>query len=1063
MHTVTIDYELIRKENRKSYGTEVSKYGKTLLADLYSEVDHFVFELLQNTEDAYGRRQDEDEIKGLVEFKIDGSLFECRHFGKPFDEADIRGVCGIASSTKGDSDIGKFGIGFKSVFSVTDRPQIHSGDASFEIVDYVFPYPVDPAVLRTDETLIRLPLSDSVGSPDSLLESLQGHGAASLLFLRHIDTIVWIDTEGTETRIQRVSDELEGGVSRVSLVETVGSQDPEQSEWLLFSREVTTERGDRAGSCQLAFRLEGESGGERVERLPLSPISVVFPTAVESQLGFLIQAPFRTTPSRDNLRSGDPWNESCFQELSELMVESLEWFKANGMLRSESFEALPIDPEDIEKAPLTSPMHDALVEACRTRHVIPIDGGGYGTAESLRLGRSADLRNLLDPLQLAVLTDSDSPVQWVSGDITQDRFPRVRTFMVELLEIQEFTPETAFRAMNRDFLEAQPDEWLRSLYEFLANVPSLKPDAKRKAILRIASGEMVAPFTGELSNAVLPSEAPSSENTVKPKSCDSDKSLAFLESLGLETRQLVDDAIDLLRSEYSEPSEPGDHDGYAEDLKLFVAAAGTDSRNKLEQLHAALGDAYWVRVRDSGSVSSELRQPDECYGPKENLIAIFGHVPGVGVVDWEVPGLVGKEIEALLRASGVAMRLRVKEDFSRFNQDGFREELRATSEQPETTGYTDDIDDFQIVGLEEWFSSLEQLDMDSRSASAGALWKELVKLAGDRGSVFRGIYRWTNYGKYSAGFDSLFVERLRSTEWVPDGDGELRRPDEVEFESTDFAPDPFLQEVIRFKPSGLDDLAEQAGVEPEALALIKRLNISAEQLWELFGDGEEPSADTESADDEEVSGQVEEEGEGEVGEGPVTTDPPGTKTGPTQPGGSGQAGQPTDGGSGTGDTPKPSDSPPGGTGQQPSGQQPGGRKFISYVTADQEEPSDPDRLTHSKRLALEEKAIEFILEVEPEWERTPINNEGFDLEVPDGKGTAKGRYCEVKAMKTSLSERPVTLSRRQFEVAIEEGDSYWIYIVENADSRAPRLVKIQDPAGKANHFTFDQGWREVSE
>jgi hypothetical protein len=99
-----------------------------------------------------------------------------------------------------------------------------------------------------------------------------------------------------------------------------------------------------------------------------------------------------------------------------------------------------------------------------------------------------------------------------------------------------------------------------------------------------------------------------------------------------------------------------DHSSYAEDLELFVEAARTDSRNKLEQLHAALGDAYWVRVRDSGSVSNELRQPDDCYGPKEDLVEVFGHVAGVGVVDWEFPSLVGKEIEALLRASGVAMR-----------------------------------------------------------------------------------------------------------------------------------------------------------------------------------------------------------------------------------------------------------------------------------------------------------------------------------------------------------------------------------------------------------------------
>lgn len=45
---------------------------------------------------------------------------------------------------------------------------------------------------------------------------------------------------------------------------------------------------------------------------------------------------------------------------------------------------------------------------------------------------------------------------------------------------------------------------------------------------------------------------------------------------------------------------------------------------------------------------------------------------------------------------------------------------------------------------------------------------------------------------------------------------------------------------------------------------------------------------------------------------------------------------------------------------------------------------------------------------------------------------------------------------------LEKGNRYWFYIVENATSDEPRILEIQDPAGNARTFTFDEGWREIA-
>ena len=51
---------------------------------------------------------------------------------------------------------------------------------------------------------------------------------------------------------------------------------------------------------------------------------------------------------------------------------------------------------------------------------------------------------------------------------------------------------------------------------------------------------------------------------------------------------------------------------------------------------------------------------------------------------------------------------------------------------------------------------------------------------------------------------------------------------------------------------------------------------------------------------------------------------------------------------------------------------------------------------------------------------------------------------------------------RSSRMAQECGDSYWLYVVENAGTDSPNIVRIQDPAGKARTFTFDHGWLAMS-
>ncbi len=70
-------------------------------------------------------------------------------------------------------------------------------------------------------------------------------------------------------------------------------------------------------------------------------------------------------------------------------------------------------------------------------------------------------------------------------------------------------------------------------------------------------------------------------------------------------------------------------------------------------------------------------------------------------------------------------------------------------------------------------------------------------------------------------------------------------------------------------------------------------------------------------------------------------------------------------------------------------------------------------------MKLEEQAIHFILQEEPNWKRTPENNTGFDLYRGSTPQTATHQceVCEVKAMTGTLEDRPVAISLAQFKLA----------------------------------------------
>lgn len=1052
------DYEAIRQERLLDYGRKVDRLGR-LVANLYGDSTHFIFELLQNAEDALQRRDSHPKSR-TVKFDLAEGELRVSHYGKPFDEDDVKGICDLGEGTKGEDDtqIGQFGIGFKSVYRFTDRPQIHSGDEDFGIDNYVWPS-AQPEIERDqDQTVFVIPLRDAAVNYTEVADGLRHINLDALLFLREIDSVEWSLPSGEVGRCVRQSTRHEDHVRRVTLTRQGNGHDEADHDWLVFSKPMHMEGEELVGYVEVAFHMKNDG----IVPLVSSPLVVFFPTAVETNMGVRLQGPYVPTPSRDNVSRSHPWNKACMEKTGELLVDTLVWLRDKEMLDADVLQCMPLDEAKFGDDSMFRPLYAAVKRALRWKRLLPTLGHGYTSADRAKLGRSSELRDLVNSKRLKQLFGASKSVSWLTELISQDRTPELHRYLMNELDVEEVTPQSVLSRLEGSFLEHQNNKWMCRFYEFLGRQIALHRQAKVAPIIRLSSGRNVRPLDDNgLAQAFLPSDAKTGFPTVHRRACRSEEAKRFLRTIGLSVPHPVDDVIRNVLPRYGGANVLTSESQYEEDIDRIFAAAQTSASDKRSELVVRLRGTPFVRAIRTGDGEECLASPAGVYLATERLKVLFADIPGIELVDQRCSVLKRDGMSALLEECGASRYLKpIKKDDTPWSSslpEEFFAELREKGGHAATSGQTDTIVDWELAAVEDVLEEIRGLDIEGQRIRSHYLWEELIQLAERRGrAVFRAEYRWSHYGKHSQEYDSAFIRRLNETAWIPTADGVLRCPDSVLFESLGWRDDPFILSTIHFKPPIVDQLAEQAGFEPAMLDRLKALGITS--LAELNARLPAREDVANAADQNSVQDATDALGVA-APSAPSTADPGAEDEGERGTDVRGEAGDyrgstRTQGGRSEGGG-RVWGKTEGSVGTRHAG------TFHSYVVVDHDDEDDPDGLAHEDRMALENAAIELILSREQAWRRTPPNNEGFDLvQVADGQ---ECEWCEVKAMTGSLCQRPTTMSYAQFKCAQEHGEAYWLYVVEQAGSDNPRIVRIQDPAGKAKTFTFDKGWLDVAE
>ena len=152
--------QLIERRRKFIDGLEANRgeINLEIFEDFYPDRAHFVYEVLQNAEDAGATE---------VSFTLMPDRIICEHDGRAFSIEDVTSITGIHDSTKTKSQdkIGKFGVGFKSVFVYTQSPSILSGDFAFQIVQQVLPQEIAASTSLGQRTRFGFPFNNPKKPP----------------------------------------------------------------------------------------------------------------------------------------------------------------------------------------------------------------------------------------------------------------------------------------------------------------------------------------------------------------------------------------------------------------------------------------------------------------------------------------------------------------------------------------------------------------------------------------------------------------------------------------------------------------------------------------------------------------------------------------------------------------------------------------------------------------------------------------------------------------------------------------------------------------------------------
>ncbi len=430
-----------------------------------------LFELVQNGADALSLSDG-----GQIWIRLTPTHLYCADEGRAIDEDGVKALMfSHLSPKRGTDEIGRFGLGFKSVLGVTDTPEFFSRSGSFrfdrasasERVRDIAPDADRFPVLRLPEAIhpireaaadpilremmgwatniVRLPLKP--GAYRTLDKQIAEFPAEFLLFVEHVGRLVLQTDEREVARIATLTHE-DGRY----ILDDGGSK----SRWMIVNTMHKLSDGAKSDSRSL----------DNADEVPIwwaAPVDrlndpgtfwAFFPTQTTSLLAGILNAPWKTNEDRQNLLPGI-YNDELIDAASKMVADTLPRLSTSED-PARHLDALPSRRErgDTE---LTNSLRSSIYSVLQDAAIVPNQEG--------KLQKLLDVLYAPGELTIDRQTDRAPLDHWAEFDHRPKEWVHHRVFtrnrMARLEQLHDHATRMARRALPR----AKVSQWLEALVE----------------------------------------------------------------------------------------------------------------------------------------------------------------------------------------------------------------------------------------------------------------------------------------------------------------------------------------------------------------------------------------------------------------------------------------------------------------------------------------------------------------------------------------------------------------------------------------------------------------------
>lgn len=594
------------------------------IIDKYPESAHFVYELLQNADDA-------NATEVSIILKPDRLIFRhngTRHFNltsqgeKP--QGDINAITGIGFSNKGYGEdrainkIGKFGVGFKAVFQYTDTPEIYDDVYKFKIEDIIVPtlLEYDYPDRHEGETLFVFPFKhDNIKqSFDQIKQRLQELNNP-LIFLNNLKKIMWRidyteDSKGKEYAYTKELTEQKSYNNSITLQRYNLTEPNSTKHIFLFSRRMKIDSSTH--KIYVGFYYDAAQQ-KLITTDKKQYIYCFFPTQESFDTCFISHAPFLLTDNRQTLKPDEPINTTLIGALAMLATDAVICLRDYGV----QTKHLLIDENITDIIPnydkefysdrigkFHNPMVDAFSEMVQYEAVLLSRSGKYLKIEEAYTSTTA-IYDLLTQEQFAMLhgnkeyeedddyDDEDRERKQIADRVDNPDIDflkwelRMRIFNFNKKnsdsiyeDVADYSVEDFANEITAYFMSRQDKDWVKKFYTFLRydaprfwKMSAQNKDTahvfRRAPIIKIQKGKWVKPYINTTTpNVFIPlnkEQAVNSEyNFIHEEYMQEELALKFFDELEIKQPNEYDYICSVILSRYR--LESVNSDGLIEDF-----------------------------------------------------------------------------------------------------------------------------------------------------------------------------------------------------------------------------------------------------------------------------------------------------------------------------------------------------------------------------------------------------------------------------------------------------------------------------------------------------------------